>query len=141
MQIERDRKFWHYVVSSLYTVISSPFATLSQDGWDGVRRPLATYETHHDEPDSEPAPSASLPESGAPWRDVEASTEETVAARGVVGSALLRMEIARSCVWLLSVPMCYMLFEIQVASEIKCWKGMVAEQAGLYLEGCGGTVG
>ena len=86
--------------------------------------------THHGEPDSEPAPSASLPGSGASWRDVEVSTERKVAARGVVGSALLRMEIARSCVWLLSVPMCYMLFEIQVVSRTEMKRELVAGQAG-----------
>ena len=49
------------------------------------------------------------------------------------------MELARGCVQLLSVPLCYMLFEIQVVSKPEKKREKVAGQAGLYLEGCGGT--
>ena len=52
------------------------------------------------------------------------------------------MELARGCVQLLSVPLCHMFSEIQVVSKPERKREKVkkvAGQAGLYLEGCGGT--
>ena len=50
------------------------------------------------------------------------------------------MELAWGCVQLLSVPVYHMFFEIQVVSKPERKREKVNGQAGLYLEGCGGTV-